>query len=95
MNNAETNTRYTQRVGRTFPSYRKDYNDITASLLVTGALMSGSDLNYVKSDYFGNIGNAANTSSLILTMSKINDEVESTTINFWIQSLPGNLTPNS
>lgn len=95
VNNAETNTRYTQRVLRTLPFYRKDYNDITASLLVTGALMSGSDLNYVKSDYFGNIGNAANTSSLILTMSKINDEVESTTINFWIQSLYGNLNPNS
>lgn len=95
MENAETNTRYTSKILKKFSDHRKDGQDITSSLIVTGALMSGSDDNYVQSQYFGNIGNAANTGSLILTMSKVNDQVQATTTNFEIVSLYGNLIPDS
>ena len=36
------------------------------------------------SDYFGNVGSTANTSSLILTMSKENDDPQTQTIDFQI-----------
>jgi len=94
MENAETNTRYTSKILKKFPGYNQVGQDITSSLIVTGALMSGSDDNYVQSRYFGNIGNAANTGSLILTMSKVNDQVQSTTVNFEIVTLYNNFLLN-
>tara|TARA_R110000796_G_scaffold231460_3_gene349372 strand:- start:3010 stop:4428 length:1419 start_codon:yes stop_codon:yes gene_type:complete len=94
MENAQSNNSYTQRILKKPLSYRKDGNDITASLIVTGALLSGSTLNYNGSDYFGNLGNPANTSSLILTMSKVDDEINSTTWNFEIVSRYLNIDPN-
>ena len=94
MSNAESNTQYVQRLVRKFPGYFKGGQDITSSLIITGALMSGSENNYVGSDYFGNLGNAANTASLILTMSKVNDEINSTTANFEIVSRYLNIDPS-
>lgn len=87
LKNAETNTRYVNKVLKKFPGYSKAGQDITASLIVTSSLLSGSDNNYVQSPYFGNVGATDNTGSMIITMSKVNDEIASTEVNIEIQSI--------
>ena len=84
MENSPTNTRYVSKIAKRFVNFPKDGNDITSSLTVTGSLISGSNLNFATSDYFGNVGSTANTSSLILTMSKENDDPQTQTIDFQI-----------
>lgn len=87
LKNAETNTRFVNKVLKKFPGYRKDGQDITSSLIVTSSMLSGSDDNYVQSPYFGNVGATGNTGSMIITMSKVNDEIAATEINIEIASL--------
>ena len=87
LKNAETNTRYVNKVLKKFPGYRKDGQNITASLIVTSSLLSGSDDNYVQSPYFGNVGATNNTGSMIITMSKVNDEIAATEVNIEIASI--------
>lgn len=86
MKNSATNVRHVASVTKEFSQYPPNNNDITASLTVTGSLLSGSTLNRAESDYFGNVGHYANTASLILTMSKENDEPQTRIINFTINS---------
>ena len=87
MKNSTTNIRNVTRVTKQLSKHFPTFNDITASLTVTGSLLSGSDLNTATSDYFGNVGSSANTASLILTMSKENDAVGQRIINFKFSSL--------
>lgn len=87
LTNAETNTRYVNKVLKKFPGYRKDGQDITSSLIVTSSLLSGSDDNYTQSPYFGNVGATGNTGSMIITMSKVNDEIAATEVNIEIAAI--------